>query len=237
MSTRTEILFGKTARSFMRVVNPIKKLVIKTHCLAHRYINDKCLELLLNEGYNDAHKCLSKYIHNINEGVTWADQDFKSSNHFYHFNEKRGLYGFSNALNECKNYYTLCLRYLDLGDISMSMFYFGAACHLIQDATVPHHVNNKLLKNHRQFELWIISKIIMGEHFEAKKGIKRYKDIDEYIQNNALTANSAYYRFKNIENRNERYCGVATVIIQEAQITTAGFMLDFYEELSKKIKC
>lgn len=237
MNTRTERLFGKTARSLMRVVNPIKKLIIETHCLAHKYINNKCLELILNEGYSDAHRCFSKYIKYINEGVTWADQDFKSSNHFYHFNEKRGLYGFSNALNECKNYYTLTLKYLELGDIPMSMFYFGAACHLLQDATVPHHVNNRLLKNHRQFEVWIIGRIVMGHHFEAKKGIKRYKDIDAYIENNALTANSAYFTFRNIKNRDKRYCEVATVIIQEAQITTAGFMLDFYEELRKKIKC
>ena len=62
--------------------------------------------------------------------------------------------GFSNALEECKKYYNTTLNYTKAGDFNEALFYFGAACHLIQDATVPQHVNNKLLKSHRKFELW-----------------------------------------------------------------------------------
>ncbi|MEA4828240.1 MAG: zinc dependent phospholipase C family protein [Clostridium sp.] len=237
MITITERVFGKTARGFMVAINPIKKLIIKTQCLAHKYINDRSIEMLKNEGFIEEYRCFKKNIKYIDEGVTWADQDFKSSNHFYHFDNRRGLYGFSNALDECKKYYNLSLKYLDLGDIPRSMFYFGAACHLIQDTTVPHHVNNRLLKRHRNFELWIIQKILIGYHFEAKKGIKRYKELDEYIENNALTANLAYNKFNNIRDREERYMKVSCMIIQEAEKTTAGFMLDFYEKLKYKVKC
>lgn len=237
MVTKAEKLYGKTVRKFMGFVNPIKKMIIQTHCMAHKYINNKALELLKNEGYIQQYKCYSIYIKNINEGVVWADQDFKSTNHFYHFSERKGLYGFSNLLDECKHYCDLANRYLNLGDVSMSMFYFGAACHLIQDATVPHHVNNRLLKNHRQFELFIIKNIALGHHFEVNKGIKRYDSLKEYIENNALVANSAYFKFHNIEERDQRYMQVASMIIQEAQITTAGLMLDFYEKLKNKIQC
>lgn len=237
MITRAERAFGKTARGFMIIINPIKKLIINTHCLGHRYINNKALELLKNEGFAEEHKCLSKYIKNINAGATWADQDFKSTNHFYHFSQRKGLYGFSNALEECRKYQSLSLKHLELGDVPLSTFYFGAACHLIQDTTVPHHVNNKLLKNHRKFELWIIQKIILGYSFEAKKGVKRYVSIEDYIENNVAIANTAYYKYSNIKDREDRYLKVACMIIQEAQITTAGFMLDYYEKLKEKTKC
>ncbi|KOA21370.1 zinc dependent phospholipase C [Clostridium homopropionicum DSM 5847] len=237
MKTKTERVFGKTARKFMIIINPIKKLLINTHCLAHRYINHKAFELLKKEGFIDEYNCLSKYINNIDAGATWADQDFKSTNHFYHFSERKGLYGFSNALTECQSYYELSLKYLELGDLPLSCFYFGAACHLIQDTTVPHHVNNKLLKNHRKFELWIIEKILLGHHFEAKKGIKRFNSIKEYIDNNATIANQAYYKYCNIKNREDRYLKVACMIIQEAQISTAGFMIDYCKHLKRKVEC
>ncbi len=37
------------------------------------------------------------YINDINAGVVWADQDLKSSNHFYNPYTNKGLYGNSNA--------------------------------------------------------------------------------------------------------------------------------------------
>lgn len=237
MSTRTEELYGRTAKKVMSLIDPIKKLIIETHCMAHKYINNKALELLKNEGYIKQYNCLNIYIKNINEGVVWADQGFKSINHFYHFTRRKGLYGFSNLLNEAQQYCNLAHRYLDVGDISMSMFYFGAACHLIQDATVPHHANNKLLKHHRKFELFIIKNITLGHCFEARKGIKRYKTMKDYIENNTLAANSAYYKYENIKEKDDRYMKVATLIIQEAQVTTAGFMLDFYDSLKDKVQC
>lgn len=237
MATKTEKLYGKAIRRLMHMANPIKKMIIHTQCISHKYINNKSLELLKKEGHTSEYKCFCTYIKNINEGVVWADQDFKSTNHFYHFTEKKGLYGFSNLLVECEKYCKLSHKYLELGDIPMSMFYFGAACHLIQDATVPHHINNRLLMHHRKFELFIIKNIALGHNFEAKGRIKRYNTLKEYIENNALTANSAYMKFRNIKKKDERYMKVATMIIEEAQVTTAGFMLDFYNSLGKKIKC
>lgn len=237
MKRKIEATYGKTLRGIMFAVNPVKKVIINTHCMAHKYINNKAIDLLKKEGFLQEYKCYNRYIKELNEGVTWADQDFKSSNHFYHFGTGKGLYGFSNALDECKKYYNKANIYLELGDIKKAMFFFGAACHLMQDSTVPQHANNKLLKHHRKFELWIISKIAMGHHFEVVKGIKTYKSIDEYIKNNALMANKTYLKYVNTRNIDERYMKVASAIIQEAQITTAGFMLDFYEKLKEKIEC
>ncbi|ABK61937.1 MULTISPECIES: zinc dependent phospholipase C family protein [Clostridium] len=235
MKTILERAFGKTARGVMVAVNPIKKAVIKTHCITHKYINNKSLELLKTQGYIHEYRYFKNYINDINAGVTWADQDLKSINHFYHVDERKGIYGFSNALEECKKYYKLSLRYLKIGDVHKSMFFFGAACHLIQDTTVPHHVNNRLLKKHRDFELWIIKQILLGYNFETDKDIKRYRSVEEYIQTNALMANTVYFRYNYMKNKEEKYMKVAPIIIEEAQITTAGFMLDYYDKIKNTI--
>lgn len=235
MKITLEKAFGKTARCVMVAVNPIKKVIVKTYCITHKYINNKSLELLKSQGYIYQYIYFKNYINYINNGVTWADQDLKSINHFYHVDEKKGIYGFSNALEECKKYYKLSLRYLKIGDMHKSMFFFGAACHLIQDTTVPQHINNRLLKKHRDFELWIIKQILMGYNFKSKKDIKRCKTIEEYIQSNAIMANKVYFKYNDIENKEEKYMKVAIKIIEEAQITTAGFMLDYYDKIKNTI--
>jgi len=228
MRKNVESTYGKTLKSILFAVNPLKKKVIKTYCTIHRFINLQAIEILRNEGHLEEYAFYKAYAKKINEGVTWADQDFKSSNHFYHFSKGKGLYGFSDALSECQKYYNQALAYLDAEDIDKTMFYFGAACHLVQDATVPQHVNNKLLKSHRKFELWIISKFMSDYSFIVEKGTLRYNSLEDYIKNNALMANNTYLKYSNIINRNERYEKIATAILREAQKTTAGMMIDFY---------
>jgi len=106
----------------------------------------------------------------------------------------------------------------------------------LQDATVPQHVNNKLLKSHRKFELWIISKLMTDYSFDAEEGIIKYDELQDFIVNNAIMANDTYLRSINIKNTDKRYAKIATTIIHEAQKTTAGFLLLFYEEMKVKNK-
>lgn len=232
LMSNMEKTYGKALRSVMYAVNPFKKKIMKTNCTVHKFINMQAIEILKNEGYNEEYEFFRNYIRPLNEGVTWADQDFKSSNHFYHFSKGKGLYGFSDALTECKKYYNKALEYSKEENSVKSLFFLGAACHLIQDATVPQHVNNKLLKSHRGFEMWIISKFMTDYSFVQEKGVLRYKNIDDYINNNALVANNTYLKFLSIEDREERYEKISTIIIKEAQSTTAGFLLDFYSKIN-----
>ncbi|MCR1933629.1 zinc dependent phospholipase C family protein [Clostridium tepidum] len=236
MIKQFEKTYGSALRSVFFAVNPLKKKMLKTNCTVHKYINIKAVDLLKIEGYEKEHEFFKKYIKQINNGVFWADQDFKSSNHFYHISKGRGLYGFSDALTECKKYYKNSQENFNKGNIEKSLFYLGAACHLIQDATVPQHVNNKLLKSHRKFELWIISKLMTDYSFDAQEGIIKYDEIQDFIVNNAIMANDIYLKTINIKNREKRYAKIATTIIHEAQRTTAGFLLFFYEEMNVKNK-
>ncbi|GAA0179197.1 zinc dependent phospholipase C family protein [Clostridium sediminicola] len=233
MKKKIELTYGKTVRGIMFAVNPIKKIILKTQCITHKYINDKAVNILKNEGYLDEYKLFKKYLKFLNEGVTWADQDFRSTNHFYHYEKQKGLYGFSNALDECLKYYNKALAYVDAGDVGRGMFYFGAACHLVQDATVPQHVNNHLLNKHRNFELWIISKILSNYPYSVQKGIKNYKNTCDYVKNNALFANKIDMKYDYVKNVDLRYKKISQEILREAQVTTAGLMLKFSSEIKK----
>ncbi|WP_050607037.1 zinc dependent phospholipase C family protein [Clostridium niameyense] len=229
-----EKTYGGALKGIFFAVNPLKKRILKTNCTVHKYINMKALDLLKIQGYNEEYEFFKKYIKELNEGVTWADQDFKSSNHFFHVTKGRGLYGFSNALIECTKYSNIAAKSFSLNRTKKGVFYLGAACHLIQDVTVPQHVNNKLLRSHRKFELWIISKLLSDFSFEAKDGIVKYKTIEEFIKNNATMANNTYLKNMNIKNKEQRYYSIASTIIKEAERTTAGFLILFYN--SMKIK-
>ena len=44
-------------------------------------------------------------------------------------------------------------------------------------------------------------------------------------------ANSTYIKNRNIESREERYSKISTVIIREAERTTAGFMVKYFNEI------
>ncbi len=228
MDKKLESTYGSALRGIMLAVNPLKKKFLKTYCTVHKFIIIQAIEILKNDGYKEEFEFFNKHIRELNNGVTWADQDFKSSNHFYHVSKGKGLYGFSDALTECKKYYNKSINFMDAGDLSKALFYFGASCHLVQDATVPQHVNNKLLKSHRKFELWIISRLMTDYSFMAKEGAVVYENLEDYIINNAIMANSTYIKNMGVYSRDEKYGKIAVAILQEAQRTTAGLMVKYY---------
>ncbi|WP_341472635.1 zinc dependent phospholipase C family protein [Hathewaya massiliensis] len=225
-----ESAYGLTVNKAFKMVNPIKKKLVKTPCIVHQFINEQALEILKEEGYNEIYLFYKGLLHFLNQGVVWADQDFKSINHFFHYKEHRGLYGFSNALELCTNYYNLSKLELKKDDLYKSIFYLGAALHLVQDSTVPHHVSNKLLRQHRHFEQWIIYKVVYEEKFRYISTVVKYPNLDEFIIENAKKAYDIYYKNQDIEDIDERYDKIATNIIIRAESTTAGVLLKFYED-------
>jgi phospholipase C len=229
MKKKVEHTYGTVARHLMYYVNPFKKKLMKTHCYVHRIINLRAVEILKNNNLKEEYELFNRHLASINKGVVWADQDFKSSNHFYHHNTGAGLYGFSNLMNEFQRYMHKSVAFIKAGDADHGLFYFGAACHLVHDATVPSHVIDQKLKNHREFELWIIDKIFLDNCFINYEYIKKYDTPDDYIKQNALFANDIYTQYKHILNKDEKYEKISYKTVVEAQATTAGLMIDFYK--------
>lgn len=215
------------------VVNPIKKKIIKTECKVHKFINNQSITILKNDGHVAAYNLMAAYLEDINKGAVWADQDFKSSNHFYSPSKDKGLYGRSNAQKEFMVYYNRALSYYLEKKYNKAMFYLGAACHLIQDVTVPQHANIRLMASHRKYEQWVIRVYKKHDSFKAASGGIYLNNPRDYIRYNSLESIEAYKKFSSENVMEERFYGITSIILVLAQKTTAGLMLNFYKDTGR----
>lgn len=215
----------------------MKKKVIKTECLVHKQINQHALIILKNDRYDKQYDFYMEFIEALNDGAVWADQDFKSSNHFYSpYQKKRGLYGRSNAMAFTVDYYLKAVLHWKKGEFLESMFFLGAALHLIQDVTIPQHVNVRLLDDHRQFENFVKRTYQYIHTFQALEGAYVLSTIENYVKFNSRTALKIHRRFRNIKNDESRFYRVAKCTLPLAERTTAGAMVLFYNTVVQNQK-
>lgn len=212
------------------IANPVKKVIIKTQCEVHKFINVQAVSLLKNEGYIKEHAFFAEYIAEINDGAVWADQDFKSTSHFYNPYKKKGLYGRKNAMQLGTEYYTKAIQLWKSGDKEKSMFYLGAALHIMHDMTIPQHANIRLLDNHKQYETYVKRTYQHILDFRAENRVYLLDTIEEYIKFNARVAMKVHKRFKNIMDDEERYYRVTRCALPLSERTSAGAMVMFYRD-------
>lgn len=228
---RFEATYDSMLKTIFHAANPIKKAIINTHCKVHIFINAQALVILKNDGYLKEYNFFDSYFDSINEGAVWADQDFKSSNHFYNPRKKRGLYGRKSAMDLGVEYYNKAIVLWYKRKFNESMFYLGASLHIIQDMTVPQHANIRLLNNHRQYENFIKRTYKTIKEYNAYSDSYILKTIEDYIEFNARVALRIYKKFKYIKEDTIRFYRVSKCGISIAERTTAGAMLMFYEDI------
>ncbi len=230
---RLETTYNLVLNRIFNLVNPIKKSVKKTECKVHIFLNYYGLEILFENKYLKEYNFFKSYLNTIDEGVVWADQDFKSSSHFYNPDKKRGLYGRKNAIDLCIEYYTKAINQWRYGNKHKSMFYLGAAVHIVQDMTVPQHANIKLLDDHYQYESFVKKtyKSLIGFNEEKKPYI--LGSIRDYIRFNSRVSLKVYRRFKNIKEDDCRFYRILKCTLPLAKRTTAGVFLLFYNDINK----
>src|SRR5690554_477886 len=102
---RFETTYNSILKTVFSAANPIKKVIIKTHCKVHMFINAYSIRILKNDKYLAQYNFFNSYLDNINEGAVWADQDFKSSNHFYNPYKNKGMFGRKSAMDLGVEYY------------------------------------------------------------------------------------------------------------------------------------
>lgn len=234
MSGKIEKTYSKFLRCAYNVANPFKKKIICTQCEIHKFINSQALEILKNDNYIDAYSFFSDNIISINAGSVWADQDFKSSGHFYNPEKDRGLFGNANALSLSLGYYGKSLEYWKNREVEKAMFYLGSTVHLVQDMTVPQHANIRLLGDHRQYENFIKRTYQFTPQFRTYKGGYYLSSIEEFIRCNARNAIKIYNRLKSIEDDKKRYYTITKFTLPLAQKTSAGCLMRFYRDVAKK---
>ena len=232
MKKKIENAYAKALTGTFKAVNPIKKSIIKTDCKIHLYINEDALNILNLYGYKSEYGLFLRHIHHVNRGLIWADQDFKSYHHFYNPKERKGMYGYEdNALTVSKNYYSKALKYAQTKEYSKSMFYFGAACHIIQDLTIPQHAKGKLFDNHRQFEIYVRLNYKKIEKLKSKESPIILSDIESYADYNSTYALTVDHMYKDISDAKARFYLTALKAVPLAQRTSAGCMIMFYRDL------
>lgn len=233
-----ESTYDNLLNTVFSIVNPIKNSIINTHCKVHIFINYKALNILKNDKFLDEYNFFLSFIDTINEGAVWADQDFKSTNHFYNPYKKRGLYGRKSAMDLGIDYYSKAIQYWIKGEFNKSLFYLGATLHIIQDMTVPQHANIRLFDDHRQYESFIKKTYEHTKEFDVKSGAYHLNSVEDYIRFNSRVALKIYKRHKEIEDDNTRFYRISRCGVPLAIRTTAGALVMFYNMIipSKKIK-
>ena len=226
-----EYSYGKLFKYTMKAINPIKKAVMTTECFVHKAINIQALLILKNDKKTEQYELFLDYITDLNLGVVWADQDFKSSGHFYNPVKDRGLYGNTNALTLAKNYYAFAISFWNSHDIKKSMFFLGAAAHLVQDMTVPQHANIKLLKEHHKFEKFVRDTFHDSPDYLVSDRGCYLRSIEDFITHNSVCAIKVNKILSRIQDENERFSALSKYTIPLAQRTTAGLFMMFYKEV------
>lgn len=227
-----EEVCGKLITQTFRVINPIKKKIIKTDCEVHLFIQQNAINVLEEEGYEKQAQFYKNFQSYINEGLVWADQDFKSYFHFYNPQIQKGMYGNStNAMTLVNTYYKNALYFINKGDYENGMAYFGALCHIIQDVTIPQHAKRKLFDKHKPFENYVKSNYKKIKRFKTKEGPLVYKNISDYVEHNSRSALNFDYMYKNINDYKTKFYLVAFNALNLAQRSTAGCMLTFFDDL------
>lgn len=227
-----ELYYGKAFRSILKAVNPFKKKVIKTEAKVHQFINVHALNILKANDYIMEFNEFNRHIETINKGAVWADQDFKSINHFYNPTKKKGLYGHGNALKLTQKYYEISLNSFKENDIEKSMFYLGAAVHIIQDLTIPQHVNIRLLDNHRQYENFVKTAYDKVRDFGTLDKPIVFDEIEDFVRFNTKVALRIYKQFKKIKDDNLRFYKTTRCSLPLAQRTTAGCLIMFFRKVN-----
>ncbi len=228
-----ERAYGKTFKTILWVVNPLKKVFKKTLCEVHVFINEQAVEILKNDGFHEAYEFYTLNKGCLNDGAVWADQDFKSREHFYNPYTHRGLYGCKSSKQRFQKYYGCALVHWDCGDKDKAMFYLGAAVHLVQDSTIPQHGSVKLLKSHRKFEQWVHKVHDDFLHYSVSKGGIYYDNPNAYIEANSREAIAAHKKYSLIKKPAEKFFKIANRTFPLAQQTTAGCLMNFYNKINE----
>ena len=237
MKTSIESAYATALSSTFKIAAPIKRSIIKTDCEVHIFIQQQALNILKINGYENEYNFFMKYIYQINQGLVWADQDFKCYHHFYNPKVQRGKFGYKeNAMTLSASYYRRALEHLRLGNYKRSMFYFGAACHIVQDLTIPQHAKGKLLDNHRSFELYVRANYKNNNKFKTEEQAIYFNKIEDYIDYNSRIALKLDYMYRNITNLTTKFYLTAIKAITLSQRTTAGCLIMFYNDMLSNYK-
>ena len=214
----------------LAAVSPLQKVLDKPG-FTHEVCNRQALIILRNDGLEKYAELLAPFEVDLNLGVYWADKDWKNINHYFEPHTRRGLWNFNNAVDTFEMYYQHSLKYLRQYDIKKSIFYLGAAAHLLQDLCVPHHARAKLLNGHKAYELWAQSR--SQDYAVTKDGIYQEGEAPLLLTVKNAEIAADFFDWVCYEGDEIFYDKVTSKLLPLAQRSTAGLFLNYAQEMLK----
>lgn len=197
----------------------------------HDFCNQQAIEILKKDGLQGEGRLLQSYLEALNRGSHWSDQGFKNISHYYNHAKATGLWHGPDAPTECRYYFERSIKYWRSGHQEKSIFYLGAACHILQDLCVPHHACGLVLSGHKFFEDW--SRDNYHDFVVRLEGIYQVAPhACGWVKENARI--SSHYLPELTQQKGpasvER---VAGILLQRTQRVTAGFLSFFFQCIKK----
>ncbi|MHC1746559.1 MAG: zinc dependent phospholipase C family protein [Negativicutes bacterium] len=197
--------------------------------LTHEFCNYQAFSILQNDGFVKYSNFLSSYALELNMGVYWADKDWKNAHHYFEPSSRKGLWHFTNALDNFKLYYQLALKSAKRHNVKKAVFLLGAAAHLMQDLCVPHHARVKLFNGHKPYEIWAQER--RGKYAVTTQGVyQEGRSPSSLMINNAVAA-ADFFDWVRHEGDDSFYHKATEILLPLAQRSTAGLFRSFASEV------
>lgn len=202
---------------------PLQKLVDRGGG-THLFLNEQAVIILQNDKRKETYNIIKSYRPYIDLGNLWADKGWKCFAHYYRPENGKGIIPWISAVAEGINYFNTAIIKWKKGSLQESMFFLGAAAHIVQDMCVPHHAMGIAFNGHRRFELWAMNN---KSQFKIDKygTYSRIKGIKELIYNNAYTAQHYYHDVS--DGKSNSYIKAGKELLSLAQLTTAQ-LFDYF---------
>lgn len=198
-----------------------KPLSTRVYCPTHWFINEAALDILSAAGYSSDVNIIFPYLHNLQEGVAWADSGYKNVSHFFNPVTRKGIWGFASAACDFVHYLNKATQKAHKGNLTDALFYVGAAAHLLQDLCVPHHTCGLLFDGHKEYEDWV-ERNFMNYLFYTDSIETHFKKPFHLLFSNAI-ASAAKIHLVNQENVSN-YNKATTLLLPLAEYSTAGLL-------------
>jgi len=212
---------GKVTKLLLASAGPLQYFLdtpgeTHVHCLEKAYIT------LKRDGKEDVARLFEAHHSTLSNGLYWADRGWKNVNHFYSQPDKHVLISWPGATAECQYYFNKALTFSSK-NVEKSMFFLGAALHLVQDMCVPHHSLGIVFDGHKEFETWATQN---WDKFPAISG--RYIPFlhpAQWIDHNASISGPLYPLVSQEKGCSEEsYYKASKILIPLTIATSAGFL-------------
>ena len=205
----------------LNTMSPLQN-ILDTPGIAHEFINRQALSILRADGFGPGADFLELLLPELTAGVFWADEGWKNIHHYFNPASGKGLWNFDTAPADY-------LSYLHAADVwaahrnwRRSVFFLGAAAHLLQDLCVPHHARGRLFSGHKEYESW--AALNHRQYTVSDLGLY-HLDESRLLRNNAEIAAELLEWV--LETSRETYGNASQIVLPLAQRSTAGLFFHF----------